>query len=162
MQAFDDLLDGADFDNPAVQAALAKWADELKDDLEDKVDNYAAYIQTLLARADARKKEADRLSKRAKVDANSADRLKDHLKQVLEFRKIKTVETLRFKVTVSGAGGKVPVECNVLPKDLPPEFRIEIPVDYKVNSDAIRAHLEAGKSLPGCRLLERGTYLRIS
>lgn len=162
MQAFDELLEDASFDDEEVQTALASWADELQENMETKVDNYAAYIQTLLARADARKKEGDRLKRKASSDENKAKRLKDHLKEVLEFRKIKTVDTLRFKVTVAKAGGKAPVECNVLPADLPSEFQTEVPASYKVDKDAIRTHLAAGKKLDGCRLLERSTYLKVS
>jgi len=162
MQALDDLLDVADIESPEAQAALAAWAEEVQENLETKVDNYAAYIQTLLARSDARKKEGDRLKKKATADENKAKKLKEHLKTILEFRKVKTVDTLRFKVTVSKAGGKTPVECNVQPQDLPEEFRTEVPASYKVNTDAIRAKLEAGEKVDGCRLLERGTYLRVS
>lgn len=162
MMALDELLETSDFDSPEAQAALAAWADEIQENLETKVDNYAAYIQTLLARSDARKKEGDRLKKKATADENKAKKLKEHLKTILEFRKVKTVDTLRFKVTVSKVGGKAPVECNVLPEDLPDEFRTEIPASYQVNSDAIRAKLEAGEKVDGCRLLERGTYLRVS
>lgn len=162
MQAFDELLEDSNFDDEEVQKALAGWADELQDNLETKVDNYAAYIQTLLARGTARKKEGDRLKKKAASDENKAKRLKDHLKEVLEFRKIKTVDTLRFKVTVAKAGGKLSVECNVLPEDLPDEFRTTIPASFAVNKDAIRDHLAAEKKLDGCRLLERSTYLKVS
>jgi len=161
MQAFDDLLDNADLDSPEVQAALAKWANELQGNMEEKVDNYAAFIQTLLARSEARKKEAARLASRAKTDENIADKLKDHLKTVLQFRKLKTVDTPRFKVSVAGNGGKIPLECNVKPEDLPAPYRTVI-TEYRVNGDAIRAELEAGKAVAGCRLLERGTHLRIS
>lgn len=162
MQALEDLLDGADFDDPAVQEALAKWSDELSENLQGKVDNYAAFIETLNARAAARKDEANRLDKRAKIDANNADKLKENLKRVLEFRGLKSLDTLRYKVTVAGTGGKQSVECLVKPEDLPADLRTVVPESYKQNTDAIRAKLLAGEKVPGCRLLEKGTHLRIS
>ena len=162
MQALEDLLDGADFDDPAVQEALAKWSDELSENLQGKVDNYAAFIETLNARAAARKDEANRLDKRAKIDANNADKLKENLKRVLEFRGLKSLDTLRYKVTVAGTGGKQSVECLVKPEDLPDDLRTKVPASYRQNTDAIRAKLLAGEKVPGCRLLEEGTHLRIS
>lgn len=162
MQAFDALLEDADFESPEVQAALAKWASEIQGHLEDKVDNYAAFISTLLARAEARKAEATRLLNRSRHDTKTADGLKEHLKRVLEFQKIKSLDTARYKVTVARAGGKLPVECTVLGPDLPKQFQRVKPAEYNPDIDAIREYLESGKELPGCRLLERSTYLKIS
>ncbi|HET6497131.1 MAG TPA: siphovirus Gp157 family protein [Thermoleophilia bacterium] len=162
MQAFDALLEDADFESPEVQEALAKWASELQGNLEDKVDNYAAFITTLLARAEARKAEATRLLNRSKRDTTTAASLKDHLKRVLEFRKIKSLDTPRYKVTVARAGGKVPVECTVLGPDLPAPFQRVKPAEYTPDLDIIREHLEQGNTIPGCRLLERSTYLKIT
>jgi len=162
MQAFDDLLEESEggFDDPEVQEILAKMGDEIMGDLENKVDNYAAYIQTLTFRAKARKEEAKRLTERAKISENHADRMKDFLKKVLEFNEVKKIDTPRFLVSVAGNGGKQPLECNVLPEDLPDEYRTE-KVTYAKNGDAIREALLAGKEVAGCRLLERGTSLRI-
>jgi hypothetical protein len=161
MQAFDSLLDEADFDSPAVQEALAKWSSEIQGNLEVKVDNYAAFIGVLNARAEARKAEAARLSTRAKTDSGNAEKLREHLKRVLEFHRIKSLDTARYKVTVARTGGKAPIEINVLPADLPTEFR-KTKTEVSANTDAIRSALEAGTEVAGCRLLERGTYLKIS
>jgi hypothetical protein len=161
MQAFDSLLDESDFDSEEVQATLARWSNEIMGNLEGKIDNYAAFISTLGARAEARKAEAKRLSTRATTDANNASRLKDHLLKVLNFHKIKSVDTARYKVTVAKNGGKAPVEVNVQPADLPKPYQ-RTKTEVSPDLDAIRAELEAGNEVAGCRLLERGTYLKIS
>jgi len=160
MLAFDQLLADADIDDPEVQEVLAKWGEEIMGDLEGKADNYAAFIQILLARADARLTEGQRLVDRAKTDTNNAKRLKEHMKRIFEFHKVKKVETPRFQITVAKNGGKQPIEVNVLPEDLPDELRTSSVV-YKKAGDVIRDKLLAGEEIPGCRLLERGTGLRI-
>lgn len=158
-RVLDDLLEEADIESPEVQQYLAQWSDELRNNLEDKVDNYAAYITTLLARAEARKAEAKRLAERAKSDENKAKALKDNLKRMLEVMKVKTVDTARFKVTVATAGGRQAIECNVLPEDLPKQFQ-KIVVEQ--DSKALYEVLSAGKEVAGCRLLPRSTYLKVS
>jgi len=163
MQALDDLLEGADFDDQEVQESLAKWADEIQVNLEEKVDNYAAFIAILQARSATRKAEAARLAKKSKTDSNKADRLKEHLKVLLTARNMKKIEGARFTVTVANAGGKQSVECNVLGKDLPKDLQKDPkPQEIEADKDAIRERLLAGVEVPGCRLLERGTYLKIS
>jgi len=52
-------------------AALVEYVGELEQDLRGKVDNYAALITAMNARAEVRKAEADRLYHRAKVDAGT-------------------------------------------------------------------------------------------
>lgn len=160
MLALDQIMAecGGDMDDPKVAQAIAEMNDQIINDLEVKADNYAAYVHHLLARAKARAEEAERLSARAKVDTNAAKRLRENMKTVLEFAGVKKIETPRFQISIAGNGGKQPIECNVKPDDLPDELR---KTEFKINSDAIRTKLEAGEEVPGCRLLERGTSLRI-
>jgi len=168
LMAFDQLL--ADHDNdiedPEVQAVLVQWANEIKDNMEWKVDNYVAFIQILLARADARKAESKRLANRAKVDENTAKKLKENLMHIFEFHGIKKMETARFQVGVQANGGKAPLEVDLDPEQLPDWARIEETV-YKQNSDAIREKLDEfdkagdGEILPFARIGERGKGLRI-
>lgn len=158
--AFDELLSEKDIDDPEVQEVLAKWASEIKNNMEEKVDNYAAYVQVLMARAQIRKEESNRLAERAKVDTNSAIRLKKHLMGVLEFHKVKKMETARFQVTVANNGGKQPLEINIDPQNLPEELQMRL-VKVDADKEAIRAKLDAGESVFGCCLSPRGKSLRI-
>jgi len=162
MIAFDELIANAEqnLDDPGVQEIMQAWAREVTDNLEYKVDNYAAYLSMLEARAEVRKTEAKRLAERARIDEANADRLKNHLKTVLELNGIRKLETARYSLTVAANGGKQGVEIGVAPEALPKDLQV-VTVSVKANTDMIRGKLMAGEAVEGCRLIERGTNLRI-
>ena len=158
-EALYDLLverDG-DISDPDVARIIDDLFAELNSDLETKVDNYAAFIKELQARSNARKEEADRMMKRARVDANLADNLEKRLKFGLEAIRRTKVETSRFTVSIQGNGGVAPMLVEH-EEDIPEQYFDHPPV---LNRTFLREDLEAGKSIPGCRLGERGTQLRI-
>ena len=133
--------------SPALDAAL-----------EDKADDYAALIQSLNLRAEARKAEAARMRQLAETDMALADRLKQRLKEAMESVGRLKLDTPRFKLVVAGNGGRQPLEVAVEPTALAPQYQA---VKVEANKEAIRAALEAGTAVPGCTLLPRGTSLRI-
>jgi hypothetical protein len=160
--ALDQLLEEVegDISNPAVAEAVEAWFKELDADLYHKLDNYAAYITEVQARAKARKEEADRLANRARINQNTADFLKLRLKQVLEQRGTKKYTTARFDLSVCGNGGKRPVDIHD-PNAIPKDMCRHIPESWEPDADKIREHLSAGNKLEGAILQPRGTHLRI-
>lgn len=163
MSALDDLVEENEGDITACESIVDAWFAENQGNLVAKVDGYAAFIGELNARAEARKEESDRLAHRARIDAALRDFLKGRLKGFFESRGMKKLETKRYKLTVAGNGGKAPLLLNDVaknePEKLPEPFR---KVAYSPNTEAIRAELEAGKSLEFASLGERGTHLRIT
>lgn len=155
----DDLLDSLDGDDEAQMDALDEYLNGLESDLEAKLDNYAGFITELEARSCARKEEAERLAHRAKVDANKAARLKESLKVFFGIHGYKTMETDRFKLTLSANGGKLPLMISSI-EDLPEQY-VEQVVTLKALTDAIRNDIESGIDVPGCMLGERGSSMRI-
>ena len=160
MRAFDDLLEqaGGDVTDEAVMSAIEAWMNELDTDLKNKVDGYAAYIQELLALADARKAEAKRLSESARSKENAAKALKERLMFAMQERNLKKIETDRFSVSWQVNGGKPALDVSVPAEMLPSRFQS---VTISPNNDAIRVALDAGEEVPGCMLMDRGTSLRI-
>ena len=159
LQALDDLLSEAGGDITGVEGTVDAWLAELEQDLKGKVDNYAALITAMNARAEVRKAEADRLYQRAKTDANNARFLRDRLKLALEDRGISKLETARYKVGVSKAGGATPLII-ADPTVVPAAF-IRVTEVREPDKDAIRKALESGAQVPGATLGVRGTYLAI-
>ena len=153
----DAILDGG-IDGQEAQDALNAHLEGLDAALEEKADDYAALIQSLNIRAEARRSEAARMRQLAETDMALADRLKQRLKEAMEATGKVKIETPRFKLAVAGNGGKQPLEVAVEPTALPQEFQA---VTVTANKDAIRKALEAGGTVPGCTLLPRGTGLRI-
>jgi hypothetical protein len=144
---------------PEVEAALDTWFAELTGELTDKIDAYAALIREWTLRAAARREEMERLAQRVKADENAAKRLKERLKWYLESRGQGKIETKRFRVAVAKNGGKLPLDVSVPPEQLPMEFQA---IKIIVNEPTLRHALETGCEVPGARLGERGTHLRIS
>jgi len=160
MDALNDLLcdEDTNFDDPQVQQLLEQWSQETTGAFEGKVDNYCALVQTMEARAEIRRAEANRLFTRARSDARNAVRLKETLKYVFEQRGLRKLDTPRFRVGIQANGGKVPLKVDVPADKLPEQFR---KMEYSPDNEAIRAALEAGMEIPGCALECRGEALRI-
>jgi hypothetical protein len=144
---------------PEAEAALDAWFAELSQDRDKKVDAYAALIREWTLRAAARREEMERLAKRVKADENAAKRLKERLKFFMESQGLDKIETKRFRVSVAKNGGKLPLELTVRPEQLPMDFQLSQVI---VDEQRLRKALEDGREVPGAKLGERGTHLRIS
>ncbi|MFQ5569688.1 MAG: siphovirus Gp157 family protein [Rhodothermales bacterium] len=157
---YDRLEDlGGDVTSPEVEQTIDAWFEQLGRERDEKLDNYAALIRELEARAEARKHEARRLTQRARRDADHAAYLKQRLVLFFQDHHLKTVETRRYRLTLQRSGGKRPVVLTLDPEELPEEFQ-----RWKVSADldAIREALEHGATLDFAELGERGHSLRIS
>lgn len=155
-------LDELGFDEQS--AVIEAWLEELhcekSEEMQDKLDNYAALISDLLARTEVRKAEAQRLMQRAKVDQGKADNLKKMLQWFFTKHELKTVETDRYRITLAKNGGKAPI---VLDEEysvaaMPDEF---VKISMSPDLEAIREALEAGEKLEFARLSDRGQSIRI-
>jgi len=159
MQALDDLLAevGGDVTDPKVSEIVDAWFAEIDANLTGKVDNYAALISTMRARADIRRAEAERLARRAQVDEASADWLAARLLAALDARGMKKLETDRYAVSVVGNGGKAPL---LLDGEVPADWTKTV-TRTEPDKERIRLAIEAGQALPFARLGERGKRLAI-
>ena len=160
MQALEALLseEGIDWDSPEVQAIVCDWATESEEVFINKVDNYGALMAEWSHRVNTRKTEAKRMTELARIDENNLNNLKERLKYHLEAIGRIKVETPRFRFTVAKNGGLAPLTVNALVDELPEDC---VRTEIKPDNDAIRKKLEAGQSVYGCELGERGTSLRI-
>ena len=157
MQAIlDAVLDGG-IDSPEAQDALNEHLSELDTALESKSESYAGFIKELEMRAESRGKEASRIRALAAADDALATRLKEGLKAAMEQTGKLKIEGLRFKLSVAGVGGKQSLVIDD-PSALDPAFQRVV---REPDKDAIRSALDSGIEIAGCRLLPRGTSLRI-
>lgn len=142
--------------------ALEDWFDQLNEERDQKLDNYAALIKELEARSNARKTEAQRLRELADIDAKKAERLKTRLKEFFINTNLQKIETDRFKLGIRKNGGVIPLvfEEHLEVAQLPDAYRIDT-VSHKANSEAIRAALDSGENLPFVKYGERGVSLSI-
>lgn len=162
LSGFDDLLfeTGGDVSDPDVEKILDGWFEELQTNLKEKVDNYAAFIKEKEALAEVRRQAARDITELARVDENTASRLKDRLKDFLIVKNIKKVESARYTTGWRNNGGKLPlsIDEDVDPKELPERFQ---KVTYEVDTSAVREALDAGEDVEFASYGERGTHLSI-
>ena len=159
--AFYDRIEalGGDITAPEVEQAIDAWFERLSHERDEKLDNYAALIRELDARAKARRDEAKRLQERARRDEEHATYLKQRLLLFFQDHHLKTVETRRYRLTIQRSGGKTPVILHTEPEQLPEEYqRWKVAADL----DAIREALEHGVDLGFAALGERSSFVRIS
>jgi len=159
LEKLNELLDESG-DDSQQQELISQWFEQLGDERDRKLDNYAALISEMTARAELRKSEARRLMELAQVDENRAKLLKDRLKAFFEVHSLKTVETARYKLSLAKNGGKQPLilDDSIPVTQLPEQFqRVSVDPD----TAAIRSALERGELLEFAQLGERGTSLRI-
>ncbi len=159
LEKLNELLDEAS-DDAEQQELINQWFAQLETERDSKLDSYAALIAEMLARAEVRKAEAKRMMDLVAVDERRAQLLKERLKWFFETHQLKTVETSRYRISISKNGGKAPLilKPGVLPNQLPERFQ---KVSVEPNTNAIRTALEAGEDLSFATLGERGTSLRI-
>lgn len=158
--ALDALLEelGGDVTEETTAAAIDDWLGTLGAERDQKLDNYAALIREIEARAEARKTEAHRLAELVRIDTNRAAVLKARLKNFFIVHDLKPIETARFKLSLVNNGGVLPLVVDLPADDLPEAFQR---VKLEVDNDAIRSALDEGEVLPFARYGERGKSLRI-
>lgn len=152
-----DGLDGGELDE-AAERALSEWFADLGDKQAHKLDSYCALIRTFELRASVRRSEMERLSLLVKAEENKAKRLKDRLKLYLEATGQRKVDTDRYSVSVQANGGSLPVEVSVPVDELPIACT---QAKLFADVDMIRETLLAGGDVHGCKLLPRGSHVRI-
>lgn len=110
-----------------------------------KVENVGLWIKNLKAEAEAVKEEAKRLTQRARVAENKAERLKDYLTECLGGE---TFKTSRLAVSYRKSQA-----VNVTdPMALPERFKV---IDVKPDKTAIKNAIKAGETVTGAEIEER-------
>jgi len=162
LAALEALLADANEQDETVNdvAVVAAWIAELEGTLEMRLARLARWRLTELALAAAGKAEAKRLQERALSRQRAVDRLEEGIAEVLTRMGVKKVDTDVSTFSMAKAGGKDPVvvddgvDLATLPADC-------VKTTLSPVKDAIRAHIEAGEVVAGCRIQERGLVLRV-
>ena len=161
MQALNELLE-EEGGEVTDGTALAKWMDEYGLAMKGKVDGYGALIKNLDSYTDSLKLEEKRLYDRRKVFENRIARLKDMAGESMRRLGVKKLEGERFTLTICASGGKQAMQI-LDEKGIPEMYLDIIPQKLVVNSEKVRAGLEAGNgNLEGkAVLMPRGEYVKI-
>jgi len=142
-----------------TEAAMAEHIAALSMAFDDKIDAYAALIQTCKSRGDARVSESRRMAALAESDKVLVARLQKAVLTAMTSTGKLAADTARFRVRVVKNGGVVPVIVHDA-DSLSPEYRVPV-YSERVDTAALRLALERGDVIAGATLGERGTRLDI-
>jgi hypothetical protein len=136
-------LDHEDLTDDERQALVEAWL-ETQGDAAQKLDNYAAFIQSLEAYAEMRKLESERMRRLAQADENRATRLREALKIYFQRHDLAKFKTPRFTIALQTSGGKraliVPISWEQEPELAPAIFR---KVVTHLDRENLRAYVES-------------------
>lgn len=163
LQAWHNLLDetGGDISDPAVAAAIEAWFAEVARDEAVKLDGYCNLIKLLDSEAAVARAEAEEYAKRAQVRENRVKWLKNRMKDYLTATGRTKAQTATGRtVAVQKNGGKLPlaIDAAATPETVPVEY---VRVVQSINTEAVRAALEAGQELAFAKLMPADYHLRI-
>lgn len=140
--ALEAALDYEELTDDERQAIVEAWL-EAQGDVETKLDNYAAFIESLETYAEMRTYQAERMRRLAQADENRAKRLKDALKIYFQSHELTKFKTPRFTIALQKNGGKAPL---VVPPswEQEPELAPELfrRVKVEIDRDEIRRAVE--------------------
>lgn len=143
LAAIEDTLEGIDLQLEDLAEALA--GDIRNNEMEAK-----AYSEE----ADVWKAKQIRAERRAKSE-------KDLLKYILKQKDVQKLQAGKFKVSIVNNGGKLPIEYNVPPEELPEAFKVTV-FTQKPFDQAIREFLDNGGESDLFHYGQRGQNVRIS
>jgi Siphovirus Gp157 len=124
-----------------------------------KVDRIRAYIIHEEAKAEICRRESDRQLARARAAESHVEHVKAFCMRVLQEMQKPKVEGRTGCIRIQKNGGKLALEIfdeSALPFEFTP-----MTITYPPDTEAIRKALEAGTHVPGAKLGERGSHVRI-
>ncbi len=145
-------------DDEVDEQTILDTMESVEGEIEDKADNYAKIIRSMLAEAEAIKAEEERLRRRRMTRENRAKWLRDTLQSNLEFIGKTKFKTELFSFSVVSNGGLQPLAISDNLGDIPNKYLIQ--QDPVVDKDAVRKLLEE-KEVEWAHFEPRGRHLNI-
>jgi hypothetical protein len=146
------------YDGETDEQTILDTLESIEGEIEEKADNYAKMIKSILADAQVIKDEEDRLYNRRKSLENRAKALKDNLEANLKFIGKTKFKTELFSFNIQKNGGKQPLTITENLTDIPMKFLIQ--PDPIPNKEAIRELLQE-KEVEWAHFEPYGESLRI-
>ena len=132
------------------RAEMDRYLDELAQAESDKVDGVCGWMTAELARAEACKKEGDRLRAKAKTIESRIAWLKHRYAETMLGHGVKKIKGEVYSISTRTTQATDIADESAIPA----QYRIE-KVVTDIDKRSILADLKAGKEIPGARLVER-------
>ena len=143
-------------DNGDIPAeAIADTLEAIEATIDEKIDNTACLLKVLEAEEAAIKAEEDRLAERRKVKANTRERIKTYLSDMLVAMGKTEFESARNKITFRKTPGKVVLadEKAFIEWAIENDDSLVTYGKPTVNKTAIKLALESGKEINGAEIV---------
>ena len=128
----------------------ASVLDEIKDTLENKIENIGCYIKDITAMAEAIKTEEENLCARRKTLERKADRLKEYLASCMLMTGVKKYASQRLAV-----GFRSSKSVTILNEAMIPEDFMVIKTTKAPDKVAIKTAMENGIYIPGAEITKK-------
>jgi hypothetical protein len=125
-----------------------------------KAEATAWVVRELEARANARRNAAKELTEAAKREEKACERIREYVLLAMREAGVPRMAGETCEWRRGKNGGLVPLVIDVQVAELPEAF-VRTKISLEPDKDAIRAALERGDDVPGCRLGERGERLTL-
>lgn len=153
-QALLEMAEDPETDPEALEGSMEAIGDELN----DKLDGYAAVITQLKGDVETIKTEVDRLTQRKRTIEANIDRMMLSMQNAIEATGQKKIRTATHSFGIQKTPAKVVMDTDDLTK-IPEEYLVIRPAE--VSKSKIKDALKAGTDLTGIAHLEQGDALRI-
>lgn len=131
---------------------------ELAIELQNKSVNIIAYVRNEESFVEAIKTEEKRLKEMREKTENKIDRFKQYVKENMERLNLSKIPTELGNLMISKNPMSVEVENE---EEIPSEFKQEV-TTIKIDKTSIKNHFkETGEVIPGIRIVDNKTSLRI-
>jgi transcriptional regulator of heat shock response len=151
-QAYAQLLYMEDVDPQTIADTL----ESIHDEIEDKAENIAKLIRSILVDAEAIKIEETRLTNRRKALENRATYLKTYLQEQMELSKIDKVKRPTVTISIQNNPPSVLIEDESL---IPSEYMI--PQADTIDKRTLLKDMKEGLIIEGCSITQtRGIRIK--
>ena len=143
-----------------MSTEIEQRLDELKMTLVEKATGIRKIVAMIETDAEGRNAEIKRLQAISKVQENGLERLKAYIKKNMEVSDLKTIPTPIGTFTI--CKNPASVEMIEATMELTPEqYRVPVPATWTPDKKLIKSALEEGYEVPGWKLINDKTNLRI-
>lgn len=131
---------------------------ELTELLQQKSQNLIGYIRNIELTIEAMKNEEKRISEQRKILESRLTKFKEYVKECMEQNGFKKIETQLGALSIA----KNPISVEIYDEaQIPDEYKTKV-IEIKVDKTAIKKALkETGEIIPGTRIIDNKTSLRI-
>ena len=143
---------------PEMQEALEDALNNLDEDIEIKLENYAKIIKNFESDIAGLKAEEERLAKKRKAMENSIKHMKERMTIAMQQTGKLDIKGELFKFKVQANPPAVVMDVNYI-EDVPEQYLIA--QDPKIDKKLLKADIEAGADLDGIAHIERSESVRI-